>query len=173
MRTEGLMHRICKACAALGVVLLLACALVTVADVACRRTINWSIPGLVDLTQLLIMSSVFLCVPFAFERRANVEVDLLYVRLPAAVRSVLAFLWPLLAAAFLLTAAWHAGKAASQVLEYGETSPTLNVPMIGYWIPVLFGTLLAAVVCLVQVARSRATAAADAAASSKPSTPTP
>ena len=33
MRTEGLMHRICKACAALGVVLLLACALVTVADV--------------------------------------------------------------------------------------------------------------------------------------------
>ncbi len=168
MRTEGTMHRICKACAALGVLLLLACALVTVADVLCRRTINWSIPGLVDLTQLLIMSSVFLCIPFAFERRANVEVDLLYGRLPAVVRSALAVLWPLLGAAFLLAAAWHAGKAASQVLEYGETSPTLNVPMIGYWIPVLFGTILAAIVCLVHVVRP---SAAEAAASSNPSPP--
>ncbi len=171
MRNEGLMHRICKACAALGVVLLLACALVTVADVVCRRTINWSIPGLVDLTQLLIMSSVFLCIPFAFERRANVEVDLLFVRLPRAVRSALAVLWPLLGAAFLLAAAWHAGKAAGQVIEYGETSPTLNVPMIGYWIPVLFGTILAAIVCLVHVLRPAAAAEAGAAASSNPSSP--
>ena len=170
MRNDGLLHRICKACATLGVLLLLACALVTVADVVCRRTINWSIPGLVDLTQQLVMSSVFLCIPFAFERRANVEVDLLFVRLPAAVRSTLAVLWPLLGAAFLLAAAWHAGKAANQVLEYGETSPTLNVPMIGYWIPVLFGTILAAVVCLVHVLRPAA-AEAHGAASSNPSSP--
>src|SRR5690606_23034479 len=167
------LHRICKYCAALGVLLLLACALVTVADVVCRRTINWSIPGLVDLTQLLVMSSVFLCIPFAFERRANVEVDLLYVRLPSAVRSVLSVLWPLLGAAFLLMVAWHAGQAASQVLEYGETSATLNVPMIGYWAPMLFGTILAAVVCLVHVARPAEATEDGATASSNPTSPSP
>lgn len=181
MGAAGLMHRVCRACATLGVALLMVCALVTVADIVCRRTINWSIPGLIDLTQLLVMGSVFLCVPFAFERRANVEVDLLYDKLPAGVRAALSIFWPLLGAGFLLMAAWHAGLAATQVLEYGETSPTLAVPMIWYWVPVLFGTLLAAAVCLLQAvpwlspfpSGAGAPAAASGPSSSDPSSSDP
>jgi TRAP-type C4-dicarboxylate transport system permease small subunit len=147
------MHRICRFCAAVGVAILLGCALLTVTDVLTRRLIGFTIPGLIDLTQLLVMSSVFLCIPFAFERRANVEVDLLFVRLPAAVRRVLGAVWALLGAAFLLTVAWHVSRAAAQVIEYGESSPTIALPMIWYWVPILFGTLLAAAVCLQQVLR--------------------
>ena len=69
------LHRLCKRCAAAGIVLLLACALLTVGDILSRRLLGVSVPGLIDLTQLLVMSSVFLCIPFALERRAKVEVD--------------------------------------------------------------------------------------------------
>ena len=51
-------------------------------------------------------------------------------------------------AAFLLAVAWNVGRSAAQVLEYGESSPTIALPMIWYWVPILFGTLLAAFVCL-------------------------
>jgi TRAP-type C4-dicarboxylate transport system permease small subunit len=149
----GLMHRICRFCAAAGVLLLFGCALLTVADILARRLLGLSMPGLIDLTQLLIMGSVFLCIPFAFERRANVEVDLLYGRLPAPARRLLAVAWSLLGAAFLLAVAWHVTRAAAQVLEYAESSPTIAIPMIWYWVPILFGTVLAAIVCIHQVLR--------------------
>jgi len=149
----GFLHRLCRGCAALGVLVLMACALLTVADILSRRLLGLSLPGLIDLTQLLIMASVFLCIPFAFEQRSNVEVDLLFQQLPHGARRLLAVCWSLLGAAFLLTVAWHVGRAAVQVLEYGESSPTLALPMIWYWVPILFGTVLAAVVCIRQVLR--------------------
>ncbi|MEO7243405.1 MAG: TRAP transporter small permease [Variovorax sp.] len=147
------MQRLCRLCASAGVAILLMCALLTVADIASRRLLGLSVPGLIDLTQLLVMTSVFLCIPLVFEQRANVEVDLLYNLLPGNVSSKLSALWLFLGAAFLLAAAWHAGRAAGQVLEYGERSPTLALPMICYWIPVLFGMLLAAYVCIHQLLR--------------------
>lgn len=149
--TGRFLNRICRYGAALGVTLLIVCALVTVADVVSRRTIGLTIPGLIDLTQLLVMSSVFLCIPYAFAERANVEVDLLFDRLPRRVRGFLSVLWLSLGAGFLLAIAWHVTKAASQVLEYGETSPTLGVPMIWYWVPIFLGVLLAAIVCIQQI----------------------
>ncbi len=79
------------------------------------------------------------------------EVDLLFDRLPRSARAFLAVLWPLSGAGFLLAIAWHVTKAASQVLEYGETSPTLAVPMIWYWVPILIGVVLAAIVCIQQM----------------------
>jgi len=144
------LERFCRLCAALGVVVLLACALVTVVDIVGRRAVGWSLPGLIDLSQLLVMTSVFLCIPYTFARRANVEVDLIQSRLPAALRTALAVAWALASAAFLAAATWQAGVAASQVLAYGERSPTLAWPMVLFWVPVLAGCGIAAVVCIAQ-----------------------
>jgi hypothetical protein len=71
----------------------------------------------------------------------------------ASGQALLAVCWSVLAALFLLLVAWHVGRAASQVLEYGESSATLAVPMIWYWVPILFGTVLAAIVCIQQLLR--------------------
>ncbi|MBN9460652.1 MAG: TRAP transporter small permease [Burkholderiales bacterium] len=151
---ESLLHRLCRWCATLGVAILLVCAALTVLDIVRRLLVGESITGLVDLTQLLVMTSVFLWIPYAFECRANIEVDLLFDRLPAFARRWLDRLWPLAGALFLVFAVWHSGRAAMQVLEYGDSSPTLGVPMIWYWAPVLFGTVLAAIVCTVQFVRA-------------------
>jgi TRAP-type C4-dicarboxylate transport system permease small subunit len=145
--------RLCRACAGLGVAVLLGCALVTVVDIVGRRSVGWSLPGLIDLSQWLVMLSVFLCIPYTFERRANVEVDLLYERLPRTARRLAAVAWALASAAFLGAVTWHATRAALQVLEYGERSPTLGWPMVLYWAPVLLGSALASIVCLAQAVR--------------------
>jgi TRAP-type C4-dicarboxylate transport system permease small subunit len=163
---SGPLARFCRVCAALGVATLLGCAAVTVVDIVGRKTVGWSLPGLIDLSQLLVMTSVFLCVPYTFERRANVEVDLLHRRLPAPLRFALASAWALASALFLVAATWQAGVAASQVLEHGERSPTLAWPMVLYWAPVLFGCGVAAAVCVVQALRPAA--APDRATPSSP-----
>ena len=146
----GPLQRLCRASAAVGVAVLLGCALVTVVDIVGRKTLGRSLPGLIDLSQLLVMTSVFLCIPYTFERRANIEVDLLHGRLPARVRTVLAVVWALASAAFLAAVTWHAGVAAVQVIGHGERSPTLGWPMVLYWLPVVLGCVAAALVCIVQ-----------------------
>ena len=147
----GGLSRFCWGCAALGIAVLIACALITVVDVIGRRTLGLSLPGLIDLSQLPVMTGVFLCLPYAFERRAKFEVDLVFGRLPRPVRRALALLWSMACAGFLALIVWHAGRAAGQVLEYGERSPTLALPMIFYWLPILFGCELAGRVCLQQM----------------------
>ena len=152
-RIESLLLSFCRACAWIGVVILIACALLTVADVVLRRVTGEAIPGMVDMTQLMVMTGVFLCVPYVFEQRANVEVELVHERLPEVLRSGLSRLWSLVSALVLVAIAWYVGIAASQVLEYGDRSPTVAIPMIWYWAPILFGTIVSAVVCLLQVVR--------------------
>lgn len=150
---DRLIGRISRGGAALGVAVLFACAVVTVVDVVGRRTVGWSLPGLIDLTQWLIMISMFLCIPYAFRKRAHVDVDLIHRRLPGSLQRGLDVLWSLLSAGFLVAIVWHAGKAAMQTLEYGEASPTLAMPMVAYWVPILVGAALSAIICIGQVAR--------------------
>ncbi len=152
-RLESLLRGFCRACAGIGVAILIACALLTVADVVLRRVRGEAIPGMVDLTQLMVMTGVFLCIPYVFEQRANVEVELVHERLPASMQRALSLLWSVVSALFLVAIAWYAAIAASQVLEYGDRSPTVAIPMIWYWAPILFGTIVSAFVCVVQIAR--------------------
>ncbi|HLT25591.1 MAG TPA: TRAP transporter small permease [Zeimonas sp.] len=152
-RFESLLFGCCRICAWIGVVILIACALLTVADVVLRRVAGDAIPGMVDITQLMVMTGVFLCIPYVFEQRANVEVELVHERLPGWLGRALTRLWSLVSMLFLVAIAWYVGIAAGQVLEYGDRSPTVAIPMIWYWAPILFGTIVSAVVCLLQVVR--------------------
>lgn len=152
-RIESLLLSFCRACAWLGVAILIACALLTVSDVVLRRVSGEAIPGMVDVTQLMVMTGVFLCIPYVFEQRANVEVELVHERLPAGLQRALSRLWSVVAALFLAAIAWYVGIAAGQVLEYGDSSQTVAIPMIWYWAPMLFGTVVSTAVCVVQVVR--------------------
>ena len=79
----------------------------------------------------------------------------MHERLPEVLRSGLSRLWSLVSALFLVAIAWYVGIAASQVLEYGDRSPTVAIPMIWYWAPILFGTIVSTLVCLLQLVRGQ------------------
>lgn len=134
--------------AALGVAVLLLCALLNAADIATRRLLLWPFSGLVDLTQLLVMTSAFLCIPHTFALEAQIEVDFVSTRLPARAQAWLRALTALLGAGFMaaVTAAVTAG--ALQAAQHGDRSATLALPLTWYWAPVLLGCALSVLACL-------------------------
>lgn len=134
-------------------------AVLNVFDIATRRSVGFTVPGMVDLTQLFVMACVFLAIPHAFMREAHVGVDFLTDRLPpralAALKSVLA----LVAAVFMgASMGWSAQQAARQI-GAGDLSQTIGVPIAWYWLPLLVGLGLSAVACVILAARHAVVAA--------------
>ena len=133
---------------------LLACAtLVTVLDVLTRRSIGWSVPGLVDLTQLFVMGFVFLSIPFAFTREANVAVEFVTDLLPERPLALVKAAGAFAATAFMIALSWYCLSRAQQQLESGDASQTIGIPFIWNWIPLMIGFALGIVASLLQMLR--------------------
>ncbi|MBL8382840.1 MAG: TRAP transporter small permease [Burkholderiales bacterium] len=151
-----------------GVGLLLLCALLNVADIATRRTINLNVTGMVDITQLLVMACAFLSIPYTFMREAHIDVDFLVNRLPARGRAALFALWSAVGAAFMSAVSWNAAQAALQAWTNNDQSTTIGIPMICYWAPLIAGCVLSVMSCAALSLRHAARALAGDAAPSAP-----
>ena len=139
---------------------------VTIVDVSTRRTIGWSVPGLVDLTQLFVMSFVYFSIPFGFMREANVSVDFLTDRLPRRGVALVKAVCALLGAAFMLGITYYSWIRAMQQVENGDASQTIGIPFAWYWGPLLIGGGLSVIAALLQAWRylwAAATGRGDAA----------
>lgn len=136
-----------------GVLLLLATTAITVVDVITRRSIDWSVPGLVDLSELLVLGGVFLVIPYTFLHEGNVDVDFATARLPVRLVHFIKGLAGLLGALLFALFAWYSWEQAAQQIEAGDRSTTIAIPIAYYWVPLLVGTIFAAVAALVVAAR--------------------
>jgi TRAP-type C4-dicarboxylate transport system permease small subunit len=116
----------------------------TMLDIFLRNFINSAVPGIVDLTQLSIMWCAFLSIPIGFVRNDHVSVDLLSNHLPARVQRWLALIIALLASSFLAGAAVWSGDQLLMAHQQSDKSSTIGVPMMLYWVPVVFGFSLSA-----------------------------
>lgn len=146
--------------------LLGAAIVVTVIDVSTRRTIGWSVPGLVDITQLLVMSFVYFSIPFGFMREANVSVDFVTDRLPRRALAFVKGVCALLGAAFMFGITWYSWERAVQQFENGDASQTIGIPFGWYWVPLLSGAAMSVIAALLQAWRylwAAATGLGDAA----------
>jgi len=135
-------------CAYVGVVLLLVCAALNVGDIATRRVIQLNIVGMVDVTQLMVMACAFLCIPYTFMKEAHIDVDFVVNYFPLRLRHAAMALWGLVGAAFMALVSWYAGIAAMQAYTNGDQSTTIGIPIILYWLPLLFGCVLSVLACL-------------------------
>ena len=134
--------------ALLGAGLLLLCALLNGADIATRRVLALNLAGMVDLTQLLVMASAFLCIPLTFAREAQIEVDFATSRLPARAHAWLRCATALACAGFMAAVTLTTAIAALQARSHGDLSAILALPMTWYWAPVVAGCALAVLACL-------------------------
>ena len=99
----------------------------TFADVLGRKFLDNSIPGSLELTELLMVVVIFAALPLVSERGEHVEFDSLDPYLPAWVRRAQAVLVNLLCAAVLGAVAWLMWKTGGQFLENGETTARLKI----------------------------------------------
>jgi TRAP-type C4-dicarboxylate transport system permease small subunit len=126
---------------------------ITVVDVCTRRTIGWSVPGLVDLTQLFVMSFVYLSIPFGFMREANVSVDFVTDRLSPRGLAMVKGLCGILAVAFMAGITGYSWDRAMQQVQTGDASQTIGIPFGWYWGPLLIGGALSTIAALLQTWR--------------------
>ncbi len=130
-----------------GVAMLGVAALLGGIDIATRRTLRSGVAGAVDLTQWLVMACAFACIPLAFLRQAQVEVDFVASRFAPRPQALLRSLGALVAMVFMALVTLATAQAAWQVGQRGDLSPTLGWPMAGYWWPVVLGSALSTLAC--------------------------
>ena len=114
-------------CGLLSGVALFAIMALTFFDVIGRKALSNSIPGSLEITELLMVVVIFGALPLVSLRGEHVEFDSLDPFLPMWVRKIQWVLLHLLCAAVLLGLAWLMWRTGTQFAETGETTAQLRI----------------------------------------------
>lgn len=156
MDRARLVDRLRSAAAALAhiaVAILIAAAVLTAIDVSTRRSLGSGIPGMVDITQMLIMACVFLAMPYTFFVEGHVGVETFTDWLPPRALSSLKAILAMAKLGFVAALAWYSGVQALLQIDNGDKSQTIGIPILLFWLPLLVGLALSAGVCALLILR--------------------
>ena len=116
-------------CGVLAAAALFAIMALTLVDVAGRKLLSASVPGSLELTELLMVVVIFAALPLVSLHGEHVVFDSLDDKLPAAVRRVQRLLVDLLCTALMLGLAWLMAVKAGQMASYGDITAQLKLPL--------------------------------------------
>lgn len=105
---------------------LFAIMVLTFLDVGGRKLLDNSIPGSLELTELLMVIVIFGALPLVSLRGEHVEFDSLDAYLPHWLRAAQNVLVHLLCAVLMLALGWLMWRTGQQFLETGETTAQLK-----------------------------------------------
>jgi TRAP-type transport system small permease protein len=131
------------ACSLLAALALFAIMWLTLIDVSGRKLLSESVPGSLELTELLMVVVIFAGLPLVSLRGEHVVFDSLDALLPARVRRVQQGVIDALCAAALAALGWLMAVKASQMLEYGDKTQQLGVTL-GYFVYVMSALIFVA-----------------------------
>jgi TRAP-type transport system small permease protein len=114
-------------CGLLSGIALFAIMALTFFDVLGRKLLSNSIPGSLEITELLMVVVIFGALPLVSRRGEHVEFDSLDPYLPMWFRRLQAVLVHLLCAAVLLGLGWLMWRTGGQFAETGETTAQLKI----------------------------------------------
>jgi len=114
-------------CGVLAGLALFAIMALTFFDVIGRKVAGHSIPGSLELTELLMVVVIFAALPLVSLRNEHVTFDSLDGHIPAALRRAQGVTVNLLCSAALLALAWLMWREAGQFLATGETTAQLLI----------------------------------------------
>jgi TRAP-type C4-dicarboxylate transport system permease small subunit len=129
---ERLLHRLCDISAALGGVILVAMACMTVVSVVGRAFFSHPILGDVELVQLGCAVVVASFLPYTQIRRANIIVDFFTTGATARTQRRLDAFGTLLYTLVLALVCWRVAVGGIDIRAAGESSMLMNLPL---WIP--------------------------------------
>lgn len=114
-------------CGALAAAALFCIMILTFFDVGGRKFASASIPGSLEVTELLMVIVIFAALPLVSIRREHVVFDSLDHLLSPLLRRVQAMLVNLVCAALLLALAYLMWRTAGEFAETGETTAQLKL----------------------------------------------
>jgi TRAP-type C4-dicarboxylate transport system permease small subunit len=114
-------------CGTLAAVALFAIMVLTLVDVSGRKLLSASVPGSLELTELLLVAVIFAGLPLVSLRGEHVVFDSLDPLLPRWLKRAQQVVVDALCAAALAGIAWLMWVKAGQLAEYGETTAQLKM----------------------------------------------
>ncbi len=116
-------------CGTIAAVALFAIMALTLVDVAGRKLLSTSVPGSLELTELLLVAVIFAGLPLVSLAGEHVVFDSFDAWLPHALRRAQRLLVHALCAAALGGLAWLMWHKAGQMASYGDTTAQLKLPL--------------------------------------------
>jgi TRAP-type C4-dicarboxylate transport system permease small subunit len=144
---------ICEGLAHAGMLMISLFVVLQLAEIGGREVGGFSILGLSEIGQVLVMGCICLTLPLVFVRDGHIAVEFLTDRLPAKALDALKSIIGLLAAVFVGALTYYAYGQAQLQIAKGDFSPTLHIPIIWYWTPLLLGIVCSGAASLVQAIR--------------------
>jgi TRAP-type transport system small permease protein len=135
-------------CGLLAGLALFAIMALTAVDVAGRKLLSQSLPGSLELTEILMVVVIFAGMPLVSLHGEHVVFDSLDPWIPRAVRRVQGLLVDAFCVVALLGMAWVMWTKAGQMAEYGDTTAQLKITLGPF---VYAMSLLCALTALVHV----------------------
>jgi TRAP-type transport system small permease protein len=123
---KKLLTTLCGVMAACG---LFAIMVLTLVDVSGRKLLDSSVPGSLELTEILMVAVIFAALPLVCLRGEHVVFDSLDDVLPPWLRRLQHSVIELLCALLLAGLAWLMWQKAAQLESYGETTAQLKLPL--------------------------------------------
>jgi TRAP-type C4-dicarboxylate transport system permease small subunit len=101
----------------------------TLVDVVGRKLADASVPGSLEVTELLMVVTIFAGLPLVSLHGEHVVFDSLDPWLPAALKRLQQVVVDLASALALAGLAWLMWSKAGQMAEYGDTTAQLQMPL--------------------------------------------
>ncbi len=120
-------------------------ALIMVTHVLGRTFFRIGIPGVTEITELLIILITFVGVSYAVRRARHISMSAIYDQLRGVARKTLLVLICLITGALLLYLAWEALGYVQTIHQRGRTSSALNIPLWMIYAVLPIGFFLAGV----------------------------
>jgi TRAP-type transport system small permease protein len=116
-------------CGVLAAVALFAIMMLTLVDVSGRKLLSQSVPGSLEITELLMVVVIFAALPLVSLRGEHVLFDSLDAVLPAWAQRLQQAVVDVFCAAALAGLAWLMWQKAGQMAQYGDVTAQLKLPL--------------------------------------------
>jgi TRAP-type C4-dicarboxylate transport system permease small subunit len=114
---------------AVGVAVLIVLMLTTGVDVIGRYVFHRPFIGAYEISELSMATVVLLGWGYTQAEKTHIDIDVLYTRLPRAVRTVLDFLIPLLGLVLFVFIAWQSINFTMDSIGWHEATEMLHIPV--------------------------------------------
>jgi len=101
----------------------------TFVDVLGRYLFNSPVPGGFEITEMMMATLIFLGLPLVSVEGGHITVDLLDSFIPASIKRIQSKIVNFLSATVLAIISWQLWIKASDILEYGDSTAVLEIPM--------------------------------------------
>jgi TRAP-type C4-dicarboxylate transport system permease small subunit len=143
----------CEVLAHAGMALISLFMILQMIEIVGRKTTGFSILGLSEMGQLLVMSCICLVLPFVFMRDGHIAVEFVTDPLPPRALALLKSVIALASGLFVAALAYYGYGQALLQMAKGDYSPTIGIPIVWYWVPLLLGVSASAAACVAQTIR--------------------